>query len=430
MEPTIERQGSGFKLEWPSRNVTMRVRRIKPRGFKAEVAVLLNDQPVHRSNPTLDSVSGMDAFARKLNRRRPLDDYGVDWEQIVEDMSGIVIDTVRTGEPADKIRDVDLTDAVSWRIENVVLDNSCTLIWADGGTGKSMFATFLSVLAQEGHMSSEHGLIVEPSNVLFLDFETNQREIGHRIRMIHAGLGMDSTDTQHTNSNITYNKMVGNLSDHEDYIRDLIWEHNIQMVVIDSMGRAINGELNSEEAVIPFFDTIERLNTTVLLISHSNKQGTLFGSAYTNNSARLVWEAKRSSSGKTNMDFSLFCRKANNVPIQQPQSWGVDFSNDKAVYTRKDVFETEDAGGLSYMNLVYSILKEDGKRSRDYLKERIKELKPKDERGREIPTERTERNVDTAISKQKSKGAVIESNDGELALSQQTSEESESWQSI
>ena len=94
------------------------------------------------------------------------------------------------------------------------------------------------------------------------------------------------------------------------------------------------------------------------------------------------------------------------------------------------MFETEDAGGLSYMNLVYSILKEDGKRSRDYLKERIKELKPKDERGREIPTERTERNVDTAISKQKSKGAVIESNDGELALSQQTSEESESWQSI
>ena len=124
MEPTIERQGSGFKLEWPSRNVTMRVRRIKPRGFKGEVAVLLNDQPVHRSNPTLDSVSGMDAFARKLNRRRPLDDYGVDWEQIVEDMSGIVIDTVRTGEPAVKIRDVDLTDAVSWRIENVVLDNT------------------------------------------------------------------------------------------------------------------------------------------------------------------------------------------------------------------------------------------------------------------------------------------------------------------
>ena len=430
MEPMIEEKGSGYVVTWPSQNVVMQIKDIKPKGFKAQVAVLLNDQPVHRSNPTFNSVSGLDAFIRKLNKRRPPEDYGVDWEQLVEDMSGIVIDTVRKAPAAIKIRDIDLSDGVAWKIDNVVVENSCTLIWADGGTGKSMFATFLSVLAQQAYMDySQHGLVIEPSNVLYLDFETNANEIGNRVRMIHAGLGIDSPDIEHTTSNITYQKLVGNLTDHEDYVRDLIYENDINMVVIDSMGRAISGELNSEESVIPFFATVEKLKTTVLLISHANKQGDLFGSAFTNNSARLVWEAKRSSSSEAGMDFSLFCRKANNVPMQQPQSWGVEFKDGGVVYSRKDVFDTDDVGELSYYQLVYNVLKTEGSSDRNNLKERIRELKPRDARGRDIPTDRSERNVESAVSKQKKDGNVTES-DGVLTLVTQSSEGGDSWQSM
>lgn len=424
MEVTIEKQGSGYAVKWDSSNVEMIVRHIKPKGFKAEVSTFLNGIPVHRSNPTLDSSSGMDGFARKLNKRRPKEDYGVDWEQIVEDLSGIVIDTYRTGQPALKLSEVDLSSSIAWCIENILLDGEINLIWADGGTGKSMFALFLSVLAQQSWMSTDHGLIVEPSNVLYLDYETKPKEIATRARMIHAGLGLEEPDVERTGSKITYNKCEHTLVEEEDYIQDLIYKNDISLVVIDSMGRAVSGEMESSDSVLPFMAAVERLNTTVLIISHSNKQGTLFGSAYTNNSARLVWEAKRSGSNIQGMDFSLFCRKANNVPMQPPQSWGVSFKDNKVVYTRGDVFATDLKGELSYRDLVYRILTDEGAKTREYLKDTIKGIKGD-------PPERIERNVDSAVSKHKSDGKVVEE-DGILSLvsSKNHTTDDESWQQI
>ena len=419
MEPTIEKQGSGYRVAWPSHSVEMIVRYIKPRGFKAEVSVLLNGQAVHRSNPTLDSSSGMDGFARKLNKRRPEADYGIPWEQMVEDLSGIVIDTYRTGHPALKLSEVDLSDSIAWRIDNLLLDGEINLIWADGGTGKSMFALFLSVLAQQGWMSSEHGLIVEPSNVLYLDYETKPKEVATRARMIHAGLKLEASDVERTSSKIIYNKCEHTFVEEEDYIQDLIYKNDINLVVIDSMGRAVSGEMESSESVLPFMASVERLNTTVLIISHSNKQGTLFGSAYTSNSARLVWEAKRSGSNIQGMDFSLFCRKANNVPMQPPQSWGVDFTDNKVVYTRGDVFATDLKGELSYRDLVYRILTDEGDKTKEYLKDTIKGIKGD-------PPERIDRNVDSAVSKLKSAKAINEI-DGILSV---TSKGDKSWESI
>ena len=80
---------------------------------------------------------------------------------------------------------------------------------------------------------------------------------------------------------------------------------------------------------------------------------------------RLVWEAKRSGSNIQGMDFSLFCRKANNVPMQPPQSWGVDFTDNKVVYTRGDVFATDLKGELSYRELVYRILTDEGDKTKE-----------------------------------------------------------------
>ena len=79
--------------------------------------------------------------------------------------------------------------------------------------------------------------------------------------------------------------------------------------------------------------------------------------------------------------------------------------------------------------MVYNVLKTEGSSDRNNLKERIKELKPRDARGRDIPTDRSERNVESAVSKQKKDGNVTES-DGVLTLVTQSSEGGDSWQSM
>jgi len=405
MEPTIAAEGSGYRVDWPSQGVSAQVRHIRARldGFKAQVSIFHQGHGIHRSTPTLSSVSGMDQLTRKLNKRLPEGDYNINWEQIIEDLAGITIDTHREGTAEVALSEVPEDETVAWRVDNLLIEGNPNLIWADGGTGKSMFAVFLSVLIQEGAIDTDHGLITQPGNVLYLDWETDQFELASRARRIHRGLGIERP------SGIVYRYMGQPLVEDVDRVRDIAHRREIDVVVYDSMGLAVAGEMESAENVLSFFRAVRLIDRTALIISHSNRQGTIFGSAYSMNSARSVWEAKKSSGSAGAIDFSLFHRKANNIELQAPQAWTVQFEAEQISYMRGDVYETDAAGSLSYSDLVYRILKEDGPKSKEYLEDTIAAMK-------EEPVERIKRNVASAVSRHKKKSTVVETQDGHLAL--------------
>jgi len=405
MEPVLTREGSGYRVDWPSVGVHIIVRYIKRKldSFKAECAVYYQGEPVHRSNPTLDSVTGMDQFRRKCQRSRPTEDYGINWDQIIEDLSGIVIDTARAGTPEAVLGDVPPDESVAWRVDNLLVEDT-TVLWANGGTGKSFFALWLSTLISEGleYVNTDHGLIVEPGNVLYLDYETTQAQIASRVRKIHNGLGIDRP------SKIVYRHMELPLVQDVDTIRDIVHKRNIDYIVVDSMGLAVDGELESAAEVLEFFRSLNTIGLPSLVISHANKSGNLFGSAYTANAARSVIEASQSegSYAKGGIDFNLFHRKANDIALQAPQSWSVKFEPDKVTYTRGDVFDTEDKDKLSYFNLVYNILKESSSpKTREYLTETIAPIK-------DISLEKAKPLVSTAITRNMNEGHALETDEG------------------
>jgi len=421
MEPTITIEGSGYRVDWPSIEVQIYVRYLKRKmdSFKAECSVYYKREPVHRSNPTLDSVSGMDQFRRKCQRRKPKEDFGLDWDQIVEDLSGIVIDTARAGTPEAVLGDVPPDESVVWRLEPILIED-CTVLWAAGGTGKSYFSLWLASLISEGmeYMNTDHGLIVEPGNVLYLDYETTQAQIASRVRRIHTGLGIDRP------SRLVYRHMELPLVQDVDAIRDISHKRNIDYLVVDSMGLAVDGELESASEVLEFFRSLNTIGLPSLVISHANKSGNLFGSAYTSNSARSVWEATQTEGSYTKggIDFNLFHRKANDIPEQAPQSWSVKFEPDRVTYTRGDVFHTDDAGRLSYAKLVFNILKESpSPTTRDYLTETIAGLK-------KLPVDKIRPLVSTAITRNKDGGYAEETGEGIVFVSKKAAKEGdEQW---
>jgi len=430
----IIKEGSGYTVDWPEYKVTATVRHIKDRAtFKAQVAVTqgeyVPEQPyrenaVHRANPVLDSTSGMDIFARRLNKNLDGDDYNIPWSRIVEDLAGIVIDTHKAGSPEVVLGEIDTDDSVRWRIDNLLVDAHPNLIWGAGGNGKSFLSLFLSVLISTGHIDSSFNLVVEPGRCLVLDWETDAVEIANRTRMIHRGLGIEAS------SSIVYRACGQPLVDDVDRIKDIIFRRNIDVVVIDSMGLAVGGEMESAENVLAFFRAVRQLEKTALIISHSNRQGTIFGSAYTLNSSRSVWEIKKSESKDGVTAFDLFHRKANNIGLQAAQTWSMAFKDDAVTFARGDVFKTEASGSLSYDVLVYRILK-DGAQTRDYIQDDI--LSRKND-----PIERVAANVKTAISRHMKTakelapfidGALIEEHEGRLQLVYPEKDDG-SWESI
>ena len=87
-------------------------------------------------------------------------------------------------------------------------------------------------------------------------------------------------------------------------------------------------------------------------------------------------------------------------------------------YTRVDVMETDSAGTLSYVDLVFRLLAEEPStpRSRGYLEMAIADIK------REHSSDQVTRNVAVAISRQKKRCALHEQ-DGKFLLANQAIEE-------
>ena len=403
----IKPHGSGFEVHWSDLDVRIVAQNIRPRkDYKARCSVYHRGDPVHRSSPTLDSVSGQDGFVRRLNKLHPKDDFGIDWARVIEDFCGILIDTCEAGVPEVVLGAVEVTEGVRWRVDNLLVENNPTVLWASGGTGKSFFALFLATLVSEGYVDTDHRLVCEPGNVLYLDWETDAEGMAQRTRYIHSGLDVA------TNSKIIYQKCFSPLLEDVNKILDRVTRHDIDLLVVDSMGLAMGGELESQEAVSAFFRGLADIGKTSLVITHSNKQGDIFGSAYTSNHARMVWEASQTSSNQgSTTDFSLFCRKANDVPRQPPQSWSVTFGDGSVAYKRIDTYETEAAGALSYSNLVKRILLEEGTSPREHVENKIAELK-----NESVPFVQAKRNAAVAISNHKRTGTVTETDDNKLTF--------------
>lgn len=406
---TLETTGTGyvFRSRISGRNVEARIERVKetPDRLKAEVAILVDNNPIARSNPVLTSVSGLDSFWRKLARRLPKSDWDIDWEAYTEELAARVIDAHRAGEPEIILGNVNIPTTVQWRIEPMLLDNQANVLFGPGGSGKSMIAIWLSVLMDSSHIDTGHDLQVRPGKVLYCDYETDHVEIASRVRGIHAGMGLDERK-----SGIIYRRCTQPLTAEADKIKDITSKYGVSMIVVDSLGLATGGGLDEAESVLGYFAALRWIGGTSLSITHTNKEGHIFGSVYTLNCGRSIWEIKKSGSeGDENVDVGLWHRKVNIVAKQKPRALGMKFSENSISITAKDPMEAEIVSeSLSVSELVYQLISREGPIARNKMAEQVAAY-------RSETADRVSGAVATAITRHIQAKRIVEI-DGELAI--------------
>lgn len=356
----FEKIGSGYiyKISSNGHNIEARVSRVHETGdrLKAQIGVLFDGSPIFRSNPVLTSVSGTKDFWKKLERYVPKSDYGVDWERLVDNLSARITDSHREGESEIVISDIVIPETVQWQIEPMLLKDQPNIIFGPGGSGKSTFALWLAVLMDSGHVDTSHDLTVLDGNVLYLDWETDRIEIGTTVRDLHAGMGLDRK------SGILYRRCNQSLAVESDRIKDIVQQRSISMVIVDSLGLATGGGLEEAESVLQFFNALRWIGVTSLTITHTNKENLIYGSIYTTNCGRSIWELNKSGGegDSKSIDLGLFHRKVNIVGKQKPRAYSIAFGEKAISLSVKDVMDTEISGQLSVAELVYQIVKRDG----------------------------------------------------------------------
>jgi hypothetical protein len=237
-------------------------------------------------------------------------------------------------------------------LRDIVLAAYVTLLYGDGGVAKSLLALALAV-AIAGDSKEWLGREVESCPVLYMDFELDSEEQARRVYQLCRGQGLGTPP-----DDLLYISALGHPA-REAFTAALeaCKEHGVGLMVVDSLGPALQGDAEAARDVIGFFQkSIEPFRVegiAILIIDHQSRLQAgqsyqskgAFGSVFKTNLARSVIQAQATERGEGTLTVRLRQKKHNFGPLAEP--FGVKLSF------------TEEAVGLEAIELDASELAEE-----------------------------------------------------------------------
>jgi hypothetical protein len=220
-------------------------------------------------------------------------------------------------------------------LKDIVLAAYVTLLYGDGGVAKSLLALALAV-AIAGNSKEWLGREVERCPVLYMDFELDSEEQARRVYQLCRGQGLDTPPEE-----LLYMSALGHpASEAFTAALEACKEHAVRLMVVDSLGPALQGDAEAARDVIGFFQkSIEPFRVegiAILIIDHQSRlqQGQsyqskgAFGSVFKTNLARSVIQAQATERGEGTLTVRLRQKKHNFGPLAEPFGVKLSFSEE------------------------------------------------------------------------------------------------------
>ena len=298
---------------YPELNVAVRVDRIsKKNGYiHGHLTIKVGDRGAFNGDVRMNDDRDKQQIVRRCHERH--EDIPDDlWDNIVEEVCLAVDKHTYIGAAPVTLADVEISDKDNYLLYPLVLAGSQgTMIFAHGGSLKSYLAAYTAVKA-----ATTRNL-----NVLVLDWETYDEEWAMRLHHICSGMGLSEVPR-----NITYRSQASSLSDSGDVVHELIAECKADLLIVDSLMGALQGQLVESGPAAMFFETLRSFGIPTLIVHHVNAEGSAYGGVYLHNYVRLKWNLKATPyhDGKT-LDLIAKAEKANNDSRGQEVKWRVVF---------------------------------------------------------------------------------------------------------
>ena len=280
----------------------------------------------------LNSTSHTESQIRSLNRRLP----DRNWDARLALVEEAVSKTIEIGEPLTDLSEVSNPTPATYALTPLVESGEYNIIAADGGSTKSMLAMAVAVSYSYGK-SALPGMTtgLTPKATLYLDYESTSNTQAQRRREIVRSINMQVEDGK-----VLYKKMFSPITDAASDLYDTIASKDIGLVIIDSASRAVGGETNSEESVIPFFNACATFGVTILTIAHKPKDNTgrgPSGVAQWWNQSRNYWELiKDQTPTQKQVYIALRHDKSNDGELHEPLAYRIDFEDGIRYYSEEN----------------------------------------------------------------------------------------------
>lgn len=327
-EPLLKPIGESLWAVWPSRQITLEFSRFADHRdtLSAEVSIVSALGPLHWARVNLASTQGRNALIRAAEEASGEDG----WRPVIDRSCQLVARRFRESEPAAALVAAPRSSA-RWFVEPVMPAGDISVLFGDGGAGKSLLALALALGGVLGHPVGGWR-VASLTHAMYLDWESDARSHGERLWGLTRALEPPPEGA------ILHRRLYRPLTEDLATIRADCDRCKADLVVVDSFGAACGPEPEGADAALRTLMAIRSLPGTKLVIAHVSKvsaeqtRSRPFGSVYVQNLPRSTIEARAQETVEAGEDLriSLYHRKSNVGPLARPSavmfSWGIDES--------------------------------------------------------------------------------------------------------
>jgi len=307
---------------WVERDIHVELSQVEKRGIRAYAKMRVTSAKtlIYMATISLYDQRSRQSVADYLTQRHPL----APWNDVLHHVSAIVD---KNSDKQGKVIDLathQVQTQSPYLIYPMVRQNQSTVLYADGGSGKS---TFTLAVAATGATSNVFipgvtNVARRPIKTLYLDWEADEDDANQMLLEISRGANIKIPA-----NHILYQHMSGAFIDQVDELVQTIVENDVELIVVDSLVASAGGDVTDAEAARMFHNAVRSLKVASIGITHTNKSDGLYGSRFFWNLARQVFRLKSISEPETNPVIGLYHEKSNRSQLNLPVAWEVEYEN-------------------------------------------------------------------------------------------------------
>ena len=314
------------------------------------------------------------------------------WEILLDQISFAVLERARRGEPVRELWTHEEVPPLEYLIEPILIKGVPTIIFGEKGVGKSTLALvfYLCLILPWWDNPLELGVPTRSIPTLILDYELPGYIAQRNAKKLVEGMKIGSIPLFHR-------RCFAPLADELEQVANHLVNMKAEVVIIDSLARACGGELNKTEPANAFFEALDKLQITSLILAQTSKDieskhKTIYGNALFTYYARSIWELCQADSlGDDVLDVALFHRWANLDKRHSDLGFHLSFNGQHTTIERQPVNVEEFKAKVNLQKAILNELKS-GKLS-------LKDIAGK--------TGRTPAQISPILSKLKRRGAIL-----------------------
>lgn len=348
-KPVLIESLNALKFSWKN-GIEVELRRLTDKG-EAEIWAWYRNGS---TKPLLMNVSGLNLMApRSVSSHATLlknktKDLDFDWNEAFDYITPMSLNAKRKGSEVIDLGTPGKTiTKPTWDAFPFVVSGMTNILFGDRGSLKSKFAIILAIIMSLPMHDNELGIIAPDKSlkVLKLDFEATQDADEYELRRLLRGLDMEDA------LQIKYRACARPLADDVESIIDQVNNNKIDVVIVDSLGPAAGGDLNTTEPALKLNAALRQLNKTIIMTAHTAKnqigKRSVFGSSFYENMARCIWEVTKEEDEESESDIQHIALRQTKSPPFAPHHKSLAFQFDFDQESERTIVTKYDPGKIA-----------------------------------------------------------------------------------